>query len=576
MLVDGGADQETVITQVEALLAPYQIEETLRQPDQPSNFALREEISAESKPGLFDAVADPGDRHADAFIALSRLVQSQRGQIGLAKALGYGNLKILIHYLIFALVIALAGSALGFVLGQLFARWITSLYIDLLNLPFLENRVYGSVIFWSVLMSTGACVAAGLLPAWHSARMMPANAMRVDPNLIVSGGRIPLVEKVLSPVLPASFSFRIPLRNIFRARKRSIYTIIGIVFALVLTLSTWSMFDSFDYLIDRKFNFDENWDVAAVLSQPAGLAQIRDIESWPGVRRVQAAGQVIARFEADGKTHEGVLTAALPESDFHRFDIASGEPARAALEQDGLILPQTIADKLDVKVGEQLLVKTAYNLESQPITLRSIANESWGTAIFTSAREGMALTGSTLPAANALYVDVEPESANQVKKRLYALPGAESVVIKADLKSGILSQIEFIYLFGGVLLAFGFAMAFVVIYNTFTANIMERTREIATMRTIGEDGKHLALMVTLENLLLAVVGIPLGIVLGLYAADTLYASLSTEAYSFKVVLYPQTYLWIILSILGVLLISEVPPILRIFRLDLAEATKVIE
>ena len=576
VLLDGSVAAESVFSQVEAMLEPYELEESLRQADQPSNFALNEEISqnrslAYSMPLLILVIAV-----LTLSIALSRLVQSQRGQIGLAKALGYSNWKILFHYLVFALAIALAGSALGFALGQLFARLITQLYVDQLNLPFLTDHVYGSVIFWSVLMSTGACIAAGLLPAWNSARMLPAYAMRVDPNLIVSGGRIPWVERVLSPLLPASFSFRIPLRNIFRARRRSVYTIIGIIFALILTISTWALFDSFDYLINRKFNYDENWDVAAVFSQPIGAAQIGEVQRWPGVRRVQPAGQVTARLEAGSKTHEGVLTAMDPAADFRRFDVASGDTVRDALDNDGLIMPQTIADKLGVKAGDTIMVKTPYSRESQPVTLRSISDEAWGATMYTSARQGMALVGSPIPVPNALYVEVEPDSARRLKKSLYGLPGAESVIVKDDLQAAIVDQLDFLYLFGGILLAFGFSMAFVVIYNTFTANITERTREIATMRTIGEDGKHLAWMVTMENLLLAVVGIPLGIVLGLYAANRLYASLSTEAYLFRAVIYPQTYLWIILSILGVLLVSEVPPIARIFRLDLAEATKVIE
>lgn len=71
-------------------------------------------------------------------------------------------------------------------------------------------------------------------------------------------------------------------------------------------------------------------------------------------------------------------------------------------------------------------------------------------------------------------------------------------------------------------------------------------------------------------------GIPVGIVMGLWVANALYKSLSTEAYSLKVVIYTSSYVMIILSILVVLLISEIPPIRRIFKLDLAEATKVIE
>ena len=81
--------------------------------------------------------------------------------------------------------------------------------------------------------------------------------------------------------------------------------------------------------------------------------------------------------------------------------------------------------------------------------------------------------------------------------------------------------------FGWVLLAFGSALAFVVVFTTFTANVTERTREIATMRTIGEDNVRLTVMVTLENLLLTLAALPLGVWLGVQATNAIFASFTT-------------------------------------------------
>ncbi|MHB9112886.1 MAG: hypothetical protein ACYC4D_09740 [Thermoleophilia bacterium] len=64
--------------------------------------------------------------------------------------------------------------------------------------------------------------------------------------------------------------------------------------------------------------------------------------------------------------------------------------------------------------------------------------------------------------------------------------------------------------------------------------------------------------------------------MGLWVTIALYKLLSTEAYPLKVVIHAERYVMIILSILVVPLISEIPPIRRIFKLDLAEATKVFE
>ena len=249
---------------------------------------------------------------------------SQRGEIGLAKALGYGDWQILVHYLLFSLLIAIAGSVLGIVLGDLAARGIAQQYVELLGVPYMDHHYYPQVIGGAVLISTFACVAAGLAPAWRSARMAPALAMHSDPNLAVGGGRRPLVEKAFGWALPRSFTFRIPLRNVFRARRRSAYTILGIAFALVLTVATRASFDSIDVLIDRVFTTGERWDVVAAYEQPFGGERLAEVRRWDGVTKVQGALMIPAELKAGSAIHEGLLTAMDPAATFHGFEITSG------------------------------------------------------------------------------------------------------------------------------------------------------------------------------------------------------------------------------------------------------------
>ena len=83
-------------------------------------------------------------------------------------------------------------------------------------------------------------------------------------------------------------------------------------------------------------------------------------------------------------------------------------------------------------------------------------------------------------------------------------------------------------------------------------------------------------MVTIENLLLGLAAVPLGIWLGLRAADLLYAQLSSEAFTLTAYIKPSSVGVIVVSLIRVMLLSEIPPVRRILRLDLAEATKVME
>lgn len=576
VLLDKGANREEVIEKVEDILDPYLVIETVKREDQPSNFSIQEEIRqnqsmAYTMPFVILFVAS-----ISLFIALSRVVQSQRGEIGLAKALGYRNWQVLLRYLLFSLFIAFWGSVLGFALGTYFAKEIVELYAEIMGIPFLKHRLHPELIIGAISMSAIACILAGILPAYASARMRPATAMRADPNIALAKGRVPLIERAFTKILPISLTLRIPIRNIFRTRRRSFYTVVGIAFALLLTTSTVAMFDSTNYLLDSMFYEVENWDMVAGFSQNFSHRQIIQVKSWKGVKRVQPALLILAELKANGKKHETAITAMEPGANFHGFDISEGPEAGTALKRGGVILAPVIADKLGLEVGDSLRIETPY-IKDREVTFKLLAlsEEMLGAPVFIGVEQGRKLL-RTPSVYNSLYLDVDPREAQEIKKKLYELPGATSVMIKQNLIDQLEEMMEFAYVFYGIMLAFAFTVAFVVVYTIFTANVLERLREIATMRTIGEDWWHLALAITLENLLLALVGIPLGLWLGVRNTSALFEAMSTEVYTLKGVMYTQSYFWVVGSVLIVLLLSEIPPIRKIFRLDLAQATKIIE
>jgi putative ABC transport system permease protein len=577
VLLDESADREKIISQVEKVLDPYLVINTVKKEDQPSNFSLQGEIEenrsfAYLMPFIILFIAT-----LSLFIALTRLVQSQRGEIGLAKALGYSNWQILLHYLVFSLFIAIVGSAFGFLLGDFFAREILKLYIPLFGIPYLRHEIHLQTLIGSVSMSSITCVLAGIVPAYVSARMPPALAMRADPNITLAKGRTPLVEKALAALFPVPLAFRIPLRNVFRAQRRSLYTIIGISFALLMTLATWASFDSMDFLFDHQFNQVEKWDILAGFSQNFSASRVNQVKSWDGVRKVQPALAIPAELKANGHKHETAITAIEPGASFHGFDITIGLRARYALEMRGVILTPLIAKKLGVDVGDALIVESPYIKDRElEFKVLALSDEMVGAPVFISKEQGRRILRSPGYLNNSLYLDVDPREATKIKKKLYELPGATVVIVKQKMIDSLEEMMEFTNVFFGVLLAFAFTMAFVVVYNTFTTNILERLREIATMRTIGEDRWHLALMITLENMILAMAGVPLGLWLGQRTTIELFKSFSSEAYTMRAVIYTATYFWVVACILVVLLLSEIPPIRRIFRLDLAEATKILE
>jgi putative ABC transport system permease protein len=326
-----GTNLEELAEQVEDELVAYGYVSTALRTDMPSYAGLESELKqnqlmARSMPALVLAISA-----MSLFIALSRLVQAQRGEIGLAKALGYSDGQILIHYLTIAMIVAFSGSIVGVVLGMWGAIGTSAMYASMLGLPFMTNGFYPDVVAIAVTLAVVSSAAAAAVPAWRSSRLAPAMAMHSDPNASLAGGRIPLVERLLSPILPRSFTFRVPLRNIFRARRRSIYTVLGIAFAMVLSVATVSMFDSIDYIMDKAFTDIERWDIMAAFDAPFGTARVSEVRHMTGVERVQVARMIPVTISSRGTKEDIIVTAMNPDADFHGFAPLSGAPPSNAL-----------------------------------------------------------------------------------------------------------------------------------------------------------------------------------------------------------------------------------------------------
>jgi len=446
----------------------------------------------------------------------------------------------------------------------------------MLGLPFITSGFYPHVAAIAIALALLSCAAAAAMPAWRSARLAPAIAMHSDPNLSLAGGHIPVVERVLSPILPRSFTFRVPLRNVFRAKRRSIYTVLGIAFAMVLSVATVAMFDSIDYIMDKAFTDIERWDIMAAFDSPFGTARVAEIRNMNGVERVQVALMLPVTMFAGGVEEDVVITATSPDADFHGFDPVSGASPAETLAAGDLVLSSSTATKLGVAPGARVEVDSP--LVDDPVTLRvgTLSDEMLGQPAYISLDAASQLTGAVVNNYNALYLSADPARANRIREEIYDIPGAAAVQVKAAYVDQLKKWLELFDFFGVVLLGFGAGLAFVVVFTTFTANVTERTREIATMRTIGEDNLRLTAMITLENLAIAIAAVPLGLWLGIQAANAMFAYFDIEGFELRAYIYPESIAQICLLMLGVMLLSEIPPVRRIFRLDLAEATKVME
>ena len=270
-----GASQADVIGELDDLLAPYGSLGAYGREDQVSNNFLDNELAelrTEGRivPAIFLSVA--------VFllhIVVTRLVNTQRDQIALLKALGYGNVAIGLHFLEFVLAMVFIGTALGAAVGLWLGSGLTRLYADYFRFPVLRYEVGFESVAISILGSIGAGVL-GALGAVRRAVPPPAEAMRPEAPARFRAGFWSASALRACSRRPRAWSFAtLPA---VRSDSRFRFGVSLAVGILVLGRYFWDMVDE---TMDLQFSSIERQETTVGFTDPRSRAPPTSWRAWP-------------------------------------------------------------------------------------------------------------------------------------------------------------------------------------------------------------------------------------------------------------------------------------------------------
>ena len=112
-----------------------------------------------------------------------------------------------------------------------------------------------------------------------------------------------------------------------------------------------------------------------------------------------------------------------------------------------------------------------------------------------------------------------------------------------------------------------------LIFNAMSANVAERAVELGTLRAAGLSRGILARLVATENLLLTVIGIPLGLGTGTLVARWFMSTYTTEGYRWTLRMRPATFVLVTLGVLGASVLSQLPVLRGVRRIDVAHIVR---
>lgn len=479
---------------------------------------------------------------------MNRMVEEQRTQIGVLKALGYSEGVIMSKYMFYSGAAAVIGCIIGYAGGTwLFPRVIWTAYgimyrVDTLVYVFDWKLAVISLIV-SILCSVGT--------TWLSCRMelkeVAAQLMR--PKSPKAGKRV-FLEYITFIWKRLGFLRKVSIRNIFRYRKRLIMMVLGISGCTALLVTGFGIKDSIANVAAQQFEEIQTYDINVLFSEDISEEMLDKMEEFVKSSTGTGTGQYVTVYETsyDLVTESGRKAVNLlifdGEADMTPFlDLHTANKELIAFPGAGeLVITDKIANDYGIKVGDAV---TLQNEDMQTITARvSGINQNFiYNYVYISNETYKEQTDEEAGYRN-LYLNI-PEDADVhlISAALMKWDDVASVTVNADTMERFSSMMRSLDLIVVFVIACAAGLAFIVLYNLTNINITERIREIATIKVLGFHKRETSSYVFRENMVLAAMGIAVGLPLGYLLHQFVMNEIHIDMIAFDIHVRPVSYLY---------------------------------
>jgi putative ABC transport system permease protein len=563
-----GASEADVIRRLDNLLNDWGGVGSYGRNDQLSHRFITDELSGLEAMGvvtpiIFMAVA--------AFLlnmVMTRVIAMQREQIAALKAFGYYNLEVGWHYCKMVCLIVTLGVVSGTVCGVWMGHGLASMYAKFFKFPLF----YFEFDMRTSVLTAGLSMIAALLGTANSlhtaSRLPPAEAMRPAPP---GKYRKSFLEHFgVQKLLPQTW--RMILRQLRRQPVKAAFSTLGIAAAVgVLVLGQFS-YDAFEFLVDFQFRQVQRQDLWVNLIEPTSIDVVNNFHSMKGVREVESFRGLSVRLNHGSRSHRTSIMGLGEQR--HIYRVVNQAGVDQELTDHGLIVSETLIDKLQMQVGDQVIVEVLEG-KRPTVTARVMGtvDDLSGTNVYATrslvnriAREGPRITG--------VWMTVDAEYLDRVYRKLKETPyvvgvNAREATIESFHKTVAESQLQM----QAFVVGFAIVIAAGVVYNTARITLSERDRELATMRVLGFTHAEVSVVLLGELAILTLAAIPLGLGFGYGMAWLTTVSLQTDLFRFPLIIRPATFAWATIVVLTAAIMSGWLVRRRLYHLDLFAVLK---
>ena len=492
---------------------------------------------------------------------MTRMVNEERVQIGTLKALGYHTGIITLKYILYAGFAGLIGCILGFFLGTgVLPRIIWAVYG--MSYGFAPLEYWFSPVMYVICLAVS--VLGPSLVTWIVCRrdLKESSADLIRPKAPANGKPI-LIEKSRLIWNKLSFLNKIMLRNAFRYRQRTAMMLIGIAGCTALIVTGFGLKDSVANIVNYQYDKITVYDVKVQFD--GDESAIESVLSENGAQGLFAySDEVTVTAERNKKSAELI---ALPGDNVETvFRLRSNGNQIKTPGKGEIVLSEKLASKIEAGVGD--VVSAVVNDEELALRITGICDNYIGHFVYIS------IDSVENVKKNVVYVT--SENASELAVGLREVDGVEYVTLtqtERDVTAKTMSSMNYVVL---VVIVCAGALSFIVLYNLTNINIIERSREVATVQVLGFRPEETSAYVLRENILLSVLGAGLGLAAGKLLHWYVMLQVQVDKLTFDVRIAPVSYLISFFITVVFAVLTNLFMRIKLARINMAESLKSVE
>ncbi len=438
---------------------------------------------------------------------MTRMTSRQRMQIGTLKALGFTKKTIIRHYCSYSLFLSILGGIIGAVAGYYtIGAYILSMLMETYLVPGM-GLVFSARSFIAILVSALISVLVSYLACRKELAPAPAETLRPESPKDVSHTAI----ENSSLWMKLDFATQWNLRDIMRNKVRSLMGVFGVLGCSMLLFGAFGCLDTVKFMTRWMYGELNTASYQIIMEQGTPLAVT---EEYAKKYRGQMVENAAVEFEAGGIKKSGSATIYDKGGYLHFQDKNLKE---IQLNTAGISMSYKMADILGLKAGDTF-------------RWHVVGDDRWHISRISGIYRNPTMQGITMTREvfRDLEYDFVPDTiyTNRNIKDEFEdddnVVGAQSV---SELMDAFDAMKEMMYAMVYMLIGAAAVLGIVVLYNLGVLSLVEKHREMATLKVLGFTTGKIRRILQDQNIWLTTLGLIGGIPAGMWLIAMLFASM---------------------------------------------------